>query len=253
MNRVLLASIALGLTGTAAVAQHAGDILLTRVDGRLATGAIDEEGSVIGPERVFVTAFDGNFIDEPGIYSDFGAFTPGTAIGFTVRAALRAWDGSDFDTIPAERISMRLGPLGPITTPLTDVPVVGFNTLVGATGEFHRHYGYTLNAPAGDGVYMLELELWATDATIAPSLPYWILFGQNADASDLAAAAAWVKTNLAGACAADFDADGFLTFNDFDAFVSAFESGETKADFDADGFLTFNDFDAFVEAFERGC
>ena len=54
-------------------------------------------------------------------------------------------------------------------------------------------------------------------------------------------------------CAADFNADGFLTFEDFDAFVNAFEAGAASADFNADGFLTFEDFDAFVSAFETGC
>ncbi len=54
-------------------------------------------------------------------------------------------------------------------------------------------------------------------------------------------------------CAADYNADGFLDFTDFDAFVAAFEAGEAGADFNADGFLDFTDFDAFVAAFELGC
>jgi hypothetical protein len=54
-------------------------------------------------------------------------------------------------------------------------------------------------------------------------------------------------------CAADFNADGFLTFEDFDAFVESFEIGESKADFDGDGFITFEDFDAYVASFEVGC
>ena len=54
-------------------------------------------------------------------------------------------------------------------------------------------------------------------------------------------------------CTADFNADGFLTFEDFDMFVESFEIGESKADFDGDGFITFEDFDAFVGAFEVGC
>jgi hypothetical protein len=54
-------------------------------------------------------------------------------------------------------------------------------------------------------------------------------------------------------CRADFDGDGFLTFEDFDAFVGAFEAGDASADFDGDGFLSFEDFDAFVGAFEAGC
>ena len=54
-------------------------------------------------------------------------------------------------------------------------------------------------------------------------------------------------------CEADFNCDGFLTFEDFDSFVGAFESGGSSSDFNADGFLTFEDFDAFVGAFEAGC
>jgi hypothetical protein len=66
-------------------------------------------------------------------------------------------------------------------------------------------------------------------------------------------------------CDADFNADGFLTFEDFDEFVVAFETGcdtggggaladpACLADFNGDGFLTFEDFDEFVTAFEAGC
>lgn len=52
---------------------------------------------------------------------------------------------------------------------------------------------------------------------------------------------------------ADFNADGFLNFEDFDAFVVAFEAGQVKGDFNLDGFLTFEDFDAFIAAFGAGC
>lgn len=54
-------------------------------------------------------------------------------------------------------------------------------------------------------------------------------------------------------CAADFDGDGFVTGEDFDAFVTVFEAGSWSADFDGDGFVTGEDFDAFVLAFELGC
>lgn len=54
-------------------------------------------------------------------------------------------------------------------------------------------------------------------------------------------------------CAADFDHDGFVTGDDFDAYVSAFELGDPGADFDHNGFVTGEDFDAFVLAFEAGC
>jgi len=54
-------------------------------------------------------------------------------------------------------------------------------------------------------------------------------------------------------CAADFDCNGFVTGDDFDEYVAAFEAGTTDADFNGDGFVNGDDFDAFVDAFEAGC
>lgn len=54
-------------------------------------------------------------------------------------------------------------------------------------------------------------------------------------------------------CPADFDCNGFVTGEDFDAFVAAFELGDAAADYNLDGFVTGEDFDAFVAAFELGC
>jgi len=58
---------------------------------------------------------------------------------------------------------------------------------------------------------------------------------------------------LGRTCEADFDGDGFITGQDFDAFVGMFEAGDLCADFDNDGFLTGIDYDAYVQAFEAGC
>ena len=52
---------------------------------------------------------------------------------------------------------------------------------------------------------------------------------------------------------ADFNDDGFITFEDFDAFIGDFEAGLEKADFNRDGFITFEDFDAFIAEFESPC
>ncbi len=60
-------------------------------------------------------------------------------------------------------------------------------------------------------------------------------------------------TAQARGCVADFDGDGFITFEDFDAFVSAFESGLPASDTNGDGCLDFTDFDDFVTALEAGC
>ncbi len=55
------------------------------------------------------------------------------------------------------------------------------------------------------------------------------------------------------ACPSDFNGDGFVTGEDFDAYIAAFEVGTLNADFDGNGFVTGEDFDAYVLAFESGC
>lgn len=54
-------------------------------------------------------------------------------------------------------------------------------------------------------------------------------------------------------CPTDFNADGFVTGDDFDGYVLAFTAGDSEADFNSDGFVTGDDFDGFVEGFEAGC
>lgn len=54
-------------------------------------------------------------------------------------------------------------------------------------------------------------------------------------------------------CPADFNGDGFVTGEDFDAFIVAFESGDRSTDFDNNCFVSGDDFDAFVAAFVAGC
>jgi hypothetical protein len=54
-------------------------------------------------------------------------------------------------------------------------------------------------------------------------------------------------------CAADFNGDGFVNGDDFDAFAEAFDVGNETADFNIDGFVNADDYDAFAEPFEAGC
>lgn len=50
----------------------------------------------------------------------------------------------------------------------------------------------------------------------------------------------------------DFDCNGFINGDDFDAYMAAFELGDIAADTDADGFVTGDDADLFVDGF-TGC
>ncbi len=247
-------STACALAGPALARPHAGDILL-ELDylNRIRTGLADEDtGEPFHNIRVFAGEFISNFNNEPGMDSEVGAFPfPGT-IGFDIRKALRKWDGATFDTIPEERIHIQLGNLGPVQTPLTDQIVPGFAMQVASDGEFHHHMGFTLEGPASDGLYLIEMELWSGDGSLGTSLPCWIVFSQNAAAEDHDAAIAYVLANLVG-CPSDFDGSGFVDTDDFDAFVRAFEAGDFTADIDGTQFVDTDDFDAFVHAFEAGC
>jgi len=60
-------------------------------------------------------------------------------------------------------------------------------------------------------------------------------------------------TLAAAHCPSDLNQDGFVTGDDFDAYVEAFELGDAAADFNGDTFVTGDDFDAYVLAFEAGC
>ncbi len=61
-----------------------------------------------------------------------------------------------------------------------------------------------------------------------------------------------LELDLIVAKPADFNGDGFITGDDFDAYTQAFVDGDAAADFNGDCFVTGDDFDAFVAAFERG-
>ncbi len=54
-------------------------------------------------------------------------------------------------------------------------------------------------------------------------------------------------------CPSDYDQNGFVNGDDFDAFVIEFYYGTILADFDHNGFVNGDDFDGFTAAFEAGC
>lgn len=65
------------------------------------------------------------------------------------------------------------------------------------------------------------------------------------------------STALALPCPADFNGDGAVSADDYQAFVDCFDAAscppDASADFNADGFTDFFDYDDFVAAFESGC
>lgn len=239
---------------------HAGDIILTiSPAGAIQTNDINGSNQFV-PTRVFGATFGEfpNFTNDPGFDSPDGTFASQSQIGFRIRRALRAWNGTEFPSavIPGERIQVRLGPLGPTLTPTTDTPVTGFSIAANSSGKYHHHLGYTLlaapgNAQPQDGVYLFEVELFSNQSSVQPSLPFWLVFNQNRTSQEHQVAIDWVSTNLL--CVADFNADGTVDFFDYLDFVAAFSSSESSADFNSDGTIDFFDYLDFVAAFSQGC
>jgi hypothetical protein len=183
----------------AALAQHAGDVGINIIDNRIVTGSYDL-GVFTPGQRVFGSEFGElfpNFTDEPGFTSIPGTFPVPSTITFNVLGALRVWEGGRFGSIiPAERISIGFGPLTPVLTPLTDTFTPGFSLAVSSNGEWHRHLEYTLQNPAADGIYLLQMNLVGNTPTTQASLPFWLVFNQNRPEIEHDAAIEWVNINL---------------------------------------------------------
>lgn len=201
-TREMLTVAAAGLSFvlvSAAHAQHAGDVGINIIDNHIVTGSYNL-GVFTPGQRVFGAEFGElfpNFTDEPGFDSLPGTFPTTSSISFNVLAALRLWEGDHFgNLIPAVQISIGFGPVTPVLTPLTDVITPGFSLAVGSNGEWHRHLQYTLQAPAPDGIYLLQMNLVGDDPTMQASLPFWLVFNQNRPEAEHDAAIEWANQNL---------------------------------------------------------
>ncbi len=265
-----IVSTVLSAVTLAAHAQpHGGDIVLSIHADRIATNTVDEDGSV-SPHRVFESEFGAlDFTDEPGFDSDSGVFPPLSQIGFSIRRALRLWNGSAFPAdptgIPAERIRIRKSGFGDVLTPTTDTLTPGFAIDVSSSGEFHQHLGYTLQSPNAPGIYLLELELWSSAPAILTSDPFWIVFNNDLSEDDHALALEWTLNNLIGSrCPADVNADTLADILDFLDYLDAFSAcenlsapcagpGGIPADFNGDTLIDILDLLDFLDAFGQAC
>jgi hypothetical protein len=263
----------LGLLGALACAApalaqvHEGDIVLNTSTGTIRTGSLPSSGFV--ERRVFVSELGfiaPNFSSDPGFDNLPGSFAPSSRVGFVMLDALRKWNGSDFGIaqgiVPPERMLITRGPLT-ATTPLTPSVVQGFSLQVGTNGQWHRHYEYTLQSPASDGIYLLSLSLFSS-ASGGPSesLPFYVLFNQNAAPSDVQAAQSWVQSTLltppASCDSIDFNNDGlFPDDTDLVDFLSVLAGSScapcNDIDFNNDGlFPDDSDLVAFLRVLAGG-
>lgn len=204
MDRTNLTVLFLGLGAALASSAmaHEGDIGLKIVSGKIATGEVVDNGSgeeVLVGTRVFgaeMGLIGPGFADEPGYFAQENEFAQGAAMGFNIRKALRAWNGSDFSGIAAQTLLIEdPAAINSVNTPATDLFTAGFDYLsVDASGGFDSHLNFTLSDVNAVGVYLLELESTGTGLTTSDA--YWIVFnnGDSEEAHD--AAIDWVQTNL---------------------------------------------------------
>jgi hypothetical protein len=252
---MILAALASG----AAVAlgqPHGGDMVLELIDAKIAT-AVGDDGGQITPACTFEGEMVGGETDEPGFDCEAGEFPAGSEIGFTIRRALREWDGVSFDTIADEGLEIAWGPFGPIATPPNDTPVTGFSLGVSAGGEFHYHYNFVLTGPAEPGVYLLELEMWSDRPEIGTSEPLYIIFNNGMAEVVHEEAIAWWGANgawcTAQGCVADFNGDGMVDSRDVIAFLNSWAAGDGAADANGDGAIDTRDVILFLNLWAAGC
>ena len=273
---LLAVSVAALLVAPAAMAQHSGDIGIALVNNQLTTGRY--VSGVFQPGlRVFGVTLGElfpNFASSPGFDSLPAGFPVPSTIGFKIVGGLRLWQGGSISGGIADvRIGIGFGPLTPVMTPLTDVTVGGFNLAVGSNGQWHRHLEYTLQEPASEGVYVMQMSLVGSRATMQESLPFWLVFNQNREQAEQDAAIAWLEASLVAGCSLadvasdssdqpfnpnnsvgpeDIEAfvDGFITENAAVADVASDSSDVTRT---PNGSVGPEDLEAFVNAFIAGC
>ncbi len=230
LARALLVCFAAAFLGNTAKAQPHRDIHLYVESGALKTGAFDfDAGGVFIPDLRAYAGFFGevaNGTNDPGFTASIGTFPQGTLISFNILDALRRWDGTDFDAIPAERLFISLGATNRQTPLTADTFVAGFNIqAVPANGSVHQHINFFLTAPFSNGIFLLKIEIKAGNIP-SPSLPIYLVFRQGADTMAHAAAFAYVENVLLAppVCSGDANSDNAVNFADITAVLASFGS-----------------------------
>ena len=215
---------------------HEGDVFIGIENGALFTGLIaghddhDDDGDHDDDHdehqdemRVFAAEMGElgipGFTSDPGWEAYPGTFEADTWLGWNAMHGLGRWNGDGFDENLSDVLSISFGSTGP-GFDVSDTPVDGFELACAADGSFHLHLNFLLsNATGGnaaDGVYLLELEMYALGQDLESSEPFWIVFNNGASEEAHEAAIEWVEENLAEEehCDADLDGDHDIDVQD---------------------------------------
>lgn len=261
----LFAAAAIAALSVPSSAQHIGDITLQPLGGRINTGAIldSPNGPILKPGvRVFASEFGEvlpNTTDEPGFESagpPAAAFPEGTLLSFDILDALHKWDGNTFDAVPAETLRVAKGATSVETPPGLNQVRAGFAFAQVSGGLVHDHLRFTLLSPQSTGVYVLQLRLRTSAVGIADSLPFWIVFNQNAPESEHDAAIAYMNSLVTPACPGDLTGDSAVNTADLTRFLSTFGRPVVRyahGDFNGDGDVNTADLTFFLARFGDVC
>lgn len=246
MNRTLriLAVLASFLLGLTARAQHAGDVELSFVEGRIRTNALDTSGAP-KPSLVFEARLGEAGVphlgDEPGYEAAPGTFPAGMRVGWRCMGSLQRWNGTAFEPTTA-RVEFSFLSLSFTSG---DAPVDGFSLFVQSDGAFHRHLTMTLFELEGEpapGAYLVPMQLFGRSPD-AEGDAYWIVLGDGIDDTELDAAVAEARRMFeAPACPGDLDGSG--TIDQGDVAMSLLDFGPCPAcpsDLDGTGDVDFGD------------
>ena len=186
----------LATLASAASAQHV-DIRPYVSSGQIVTAG--GEGDT--PTRAFgydfgETVGDPYVIGDPGFNAASGTgLTPGSGLRFNVLSSLGYWNGAgveaSFSATPAhESIRFNFGGSNTLVTDESGAQAGFLLQNVASDGSIHRHLNTFLNgadgnAVAGDGtepaagIYAVLLELTSSDAGIAASEPFYLVFNNG--------------------------------------------------------------------------
>ena len=277
-------ALLIGAGDAVANALDDGDIgLFIGEDDRLLTGLVRD--GQIASENVFTGRFDDAFTSNPGYDSSPGTFNSSSRLGLNSLATLRLWEGPDdgfrnLDPDEEETVTFIYGPVFDQQR-VTTREGFGFENdetitvSVDSNGEYHRHIGMRLDEPAREGVYLLELEKYSNDASLAhthraeqgeygASDPFWVLLSENAH-DQLEAAEQYVREHVAGpgVLVGDMNLDGavntadvapfVLALTDRDAYIDQFGVDPTPmGDINGDGAFNTADVAPFVQMLVGG-
>ena len=252
ITRTLAGLLALALHA-AALAQHAGDVAVTRGGSALFTNGYDANLQPV-PERLFLGTFGDTgvprFTSNPGFEAATGTFVSGTRLGFHAVDGLRRWDGSAFVTVPGMQLEAKY-----LTAKFTvgETAVNGFDLAVQSNGGIHRHLGFTLRDAFGSGpstgAYLLSLQLYATGST-GVSDTLWILFNDGIDTAAFdAIAQAAREVLLPDPCPGDVDRSGAVDAGDIGAILLMFGTADPAGDIDSSSAVDAGDIGAILLMF----